>query len=158
MSLSVKENKSFKSRRGHKALPQNCRKLLKRDWNSLLSHLCAYSDLSRTIKREKTWPEKKSETPNNVLFARPDAVVPAVRRTCRVQLYLILPQAGLLFLIDDLLVRRQSAYLVPKPQLQQEPRSRDQPKIPPSNGSAFKFGMPSLFSRSREEHSSCLPG
>ncbi|XP_068708174.1 homeobox protein BarH-like 1 [Montipora capricornis] len=58
------------------------------------------------------------------------------------------------FLIDDLLVRRQSAYLVPKPQLQQEPRSRDQPKIPPSNGSAFKFGMPSLFSRSREEHSS----
>ncbi|XP_015764487.1 PREDICTED: homeobox protein Hox-D8-like [Acropora digitifera] len=58
------------------------------------------------------------------------------------------------FLIDDLLVRRQSAYLVPKPQLQQDPHSHEQTQIASASGSSFKFGMPGIFSRGREEHSS----
>ena len=62
------------------------------------------------------------------------------------------------FLIDDLLVRRQSAYLVPKPQLQQDPHSHEQTQIASASGSSFKFGMPGIFSRGREEHSSVYQG
>lgn len=58
------------------------------------------------------------------------------------------------FLIDDLLVRRQSPYLVPK-----QPQDHvHEPQIPSSSGSSFKFGMPGIFSRSREEHSSVYQG
>ncbi|KAL9985081.1 hypothetical protein ACROYT_G007444 [Oculina patagonica] len=53
------------------------------------------------------------------------------------------------FLIDDLLVRRQSPYLVPK---QPQDHGHD-PQVPSSSGNSFNFGMPTIFSRSRKEHS-----
>ena len=58
------------------------------------------------------------------------------------------------FLIDDLLVRRQSPYLV-----QKQPQDHiHEPQVPSTSGNSFKFGMPSIFSRSREEHSSVYQG
>lgn len=58
------------------------------------------------------------------------------------------------FLIDDLLVRRQSPYLVPKPP-QEHPH---EPQVPSSSGTSYNFGMPALFSRSRKEHSTVYQG
>lgn len=58
------------------------------------------------------------------------------------------------FLIDDLLVRRQSPYLVPK---QPQDHEHDR-QIPSTSANSFKFGMPSIFSRSREEHSTVYQG
>jgi len=58
------------------------------------------------------------------------------------------------FLIDDLLVRRQSSYLVPK---QPQDHGHD-PQVPASSGNTFNFGMPSIFSRNRKEHSSVYQG
>jgi len=58
------------------------------------------------------------------------------------------------FLIDDLLVRRQSPYLVPK-----QPQDHGhEPQVPASSGNTFNFGMPTMFSRSRKEHSSVYQG
>ncbi|PFX30219.1 brain-specific homeobox protein homolog [Stylophora pistillata] len=53
------------------------------------------------------------------------------------------------FLIEDLLVRRQSPYLVPKPPQEHA----HEPQVPSSSGSSYNFGMPALFSRSRKDHS-----
>lgn len=58
------------------------------------------------------------------------------------------------FLIDDLLVRRQSPYLVPK---QPQDHGHD-PQVPSSSGNSFNFGMPTIFSRSRKEHSAVYQG
>ena len=58
------------------------------------------------------------------------------------------------FLIDDLLVRRQSSYLVPK---QPQDHGHD-PQVPASSGNSFNFAMPSIFSRNRKEHSSVYQG
>lgn len=54
------------------------------------------------------------------------------------------------FLIDDLLVRRQSPYIVPK---QPQDNHLHEPQVSSGNGNSFKFGLPSIFSRTREEHS-----
>lgn len=59
------------------------------------------------------------------------------------------------FLIDDLLVRRQSPYLVPK---QPQDHGHDPAQVPASSSNTFNFGMPTIFSRSRKEHSSVYQG
>ena len=59
------------------------------------------------------------------------------------------------FLIDDLLVRRQSPYIVPK---QPQDNHLHEPQVSSVNGNSFKFGMPSIFSRTREEHSTVYQG
>lgn len=58
------------------------------------------------------------------------------------------------FLIDDLLVRRQSPYLVSK---QPQDHGHDH-QIPSSSGNSFNFGMPAIFSRSHKEHSAVYQG
>ena len=57
------------------------------------------------------------------------------------------------FLIDDLLVTRQSPYLMPK-------QAQDHgSQLPPGSNSSFKFaGMPALMPRSREDHSPMYQG
>lgn len=59
------------------------------------------------------------------------------------------------FLIDDLLVRRQSPYIVPK---QPQDNHLHEPQVSSGNGNSFKFGMPSIFSRTREERSTIYQG
>lgn len=59
------------------------------------------------------------------------------------------------FLIDDLLVRRQSPYIVPK---QPQDNHLHEPQVSSGNGNSFKFGLPSIFSRTREEHSTVYQG
>lgn len=59
------------------------------------------------------------------------------------------------FLIDDLLVRRQSPYLVPK---QPQDHGHDPAQVPASSSNTFNFGMPTIFSRSRKEHTSVYQG
>jgi len=59
------------------------------------------------------------------------------------------------FLIDDLLVRRQSPYLVQK---QPQDHGHDPAQVPASSSNTFNFGMPTIFSRSRKEHTSVYQG
>lgn len=116
---------------------------------------CKLPESSFAVKQKQCW-HIVLKTENATMFFSQDPMLlhpqspymqnPAIPRS---------PPNRPSFLIDDLLVRRQSPYLVPK---QPQDHGHEPAQVPASSSNTFNFGMPTIFSRSRKEHTSVYQG